>query len=151
YSNLGLQNSAMRKDAKQKTLALLNRAEKLNPSAPSLRLKLAEDFNTAGDSAKAAQIYLDLLKRLPDSPLIREGVHARLTDIYLRGSDHKRAAEQLEEIIRDDPTNPAAYYYLGHLAFEEKKAAEAAEHFSKTVMLKPDFEQAYYELANAQI
>ena len=58
---------------------------------------------------------------------------------------------QLEAIIRDEPTNPQAYYYLGNLAFEDKKPADAADYFSQTILLSPDFEPAYYELARAQI
>ena len=54
-------------------------------------------------------------------------------------------------MLRDDPTNPQAYYYLGRIALDEKKPAEAAEYFSKTMLLSPDLEQAYYYLALAQI
>jgi tetratricopeptide (TPR) repeat protein len=82
---------------------------------------------------------------------LRERIHARLTDIYLRNEDHQAAAEQLKAIMRADPTNPQIYYYLGSIAMEDKKPADAAEYFSKTVLLLPEFEQAYYDLANAQI
>jgi tetratricopeptide (TPR) repeat protein len=92
-----------------------------------------------------------LLKRLPDTPGIRERVRANLAEIYLQSSDHKLAAEQLEAIIREDPTNPQAYYFLGRFALEANKSAEAAENFSKMVLLSPEFEPAYYLLAMAQI
>ena len=147
----GAQLPAQKKMANERALSLLNRAEKLKPASPPLRLKLAEDFVAAGDSSKAAQIYLDLLKTLPDVPLVRERVHAKLTDIYLRADDKKRAQEQLEAIIHEDPTNPQAYYFLGNLAYEDKKLPQAEEYFSKTILLNKDFEQAYYELALAQL
>ena len=35
--------------------------------------------------------------------------------------------------------------------WDEKKLPEAIEHFGKTILLNPDFEQAYYDLAVAQI
>jgi tetratricopeptide (TPR) repeat protein len=151
YASLGLGAPALKEPAKTKALAVLKRAEQLNPTSPPLRLKLADSFNLLGDSSRAAQLYLDLLKRLPDAPTVRERVRANLADIYLRGSDHKLATEQLEAIIRDDPTNPQAYYFLGRFALEANKPAEAAEHFSKMVLLSPDFEPAYYLLAMAQI
>jgi tetratricopeptide (TPR) repeat protein len=37
------------------------------------------------------------------------------------------------------------------LALDDNKAAEAAENFSKTVLLSPDFESGYYFLAMAQL
>jgi tetratricopeptide (TPR) repeat protein len=149
YSSFALQAADQKENAHAKGLALLRRADKLNPTSPALRLQLAEGFNSLGDSARAAQLYLDLLKKLPDIPMIRERVHARLTDIYLRTEDRKHASEQLQAIVRDDPTNPQAYYFLGSLALEDNKASEAADYFRKTILLKPDFEQAYYDLAMA--
>jgi tetratricopeptide (TPR) repeat protein len=92
-----------------------------------------------------------VLKHLPDLPLIEERVRANLTAIYLRGSDHKQAVEQLQAILRDDPTNPQAYYYLGRMALEDKKPAEAVEYFEKALMMSPDLETGYYFLAMAQI
>jgi tetratricopeptide (TPR) repeat protein len=151
YANYALQQPDEKKVANAKALDLLHRAEKLNPPNPALRLQLAEDLNAQGDSEKAAQIYLELLKKLPDIPMIRERVHARLTDIYLRSQDHKRAMEQLESIVRDDPTNPQAYYFLGSIALADKKLAEATDYFRKTILLNPQFQQAYFDLAMAQL
>jgi tetratricopeptide (TPR) repeat protein len=151
YINFALQASEQKPAAHAKARALLDRAEKLNPSSPSQKLQLAEGFNALGDYEKAAQLYLDLLKKLPDVPLIRERVHARLTDIYLRGEDRKRAAEQLHAIVRDDPTNPQAYYWLGNIALEDKKPQEALDYFNRCLLLNQDFEQAYYDLAMTQI
>ncbi len=151
YTGIGLQSSAHKDGASVKARALLNRAAKQGVRTPLLRLKLADNYNVLGDSTEAAQFYLEVLKEPPDLPLIQERVRANLTSIYLRGSDHKRASEQLEAILRDDPTNPQAHYYLGRMALEDKKPAEAAEALSKTVLLSPDFESAYYYLAVAQI
>jgi tetratricopeptide (TPR) repeat protein len=151
YRNFGLQVPAQRESANAKALALLNRAAKPGPTAPLLRLRLADDFNLLGEPAKAAQYYLDVLKHPPDLPLIEERVRASLATIYLRGSDHQRAVEHLEALLRDDPTNPEVYYYLGRIALEDKKPAAAVDAFRKTVLLRPDFEYAYYSLAMAQI
>jgi tetratricopeptide (TPR) repeat protein len=151
YASLGLGAPSQKEATKAKALALLKRADQLNPTSPSLRLKLADTFNLLGDSGRAAQLYRELLKRLPDAATVRERVRANLADIYLRDSDHKLAAEQLEAIVRDDPTNPQAYYLLGRFALEANKPAEAAEHFSKMIVLSPDFEPAYYLLAMAQL
>jgi tetratricopeptide (TPR) repeat protein len=151
YSSLGTQVSAQKDSGKAKAIATLSRAEKLSPLTPLLRLKLADGFNLLGESAKAAGLYLEVLKQPPELPMVEERVRAILTSIYLRDSDHKRAAEQLRAILSVDPTNPQAHYFLGRLALEEKKPAEAADHFSKTILLSPDMESGYYYLALAQV
>jgi tetratricopeptide (TPR) repeat protein len=151
YMNLGLEAPSLKEVSRTRSLAMLRRADKLGTANPALRLRLAEGFNLTGDTATAARLYLELLKKMPDMPGLRERVRANLTDIYLRSSNHKMAAEQLEAIVRDDPTNPQAYYFLGRIALEDKKPAEAADHFSKMIVLSPTFEPAYYFLAMAQI
>jgi tetratricopeptide (TPR) repeat protein len=151
YLSVGAQAPAEKESARAKALATLNRAAKLGPMTPLLRLKLADGFNLLGESDKAAQLYLEVLKQLPEVPMVDERVRANLTAIYLRASDHKRATEQLQGILRDDPTNPQVHYYLGRLALEDKKPAEAADHLSKTILLSPELETAYYFLALAQI
>jgi len=151
YMNLGLEAPTLKEVSRERSLAVLRRADKQGTASPALRLRLAEGFNLAGDTATAARLYLDLLKKMPEMPGLRERVRANLTDIYLRSSNHKMAAEQLEAIVRDDPTNPQAYYFLGRIALEDKKPAEAADHFSKMILLSPTFEPAYYFLAMAQL
>jgi tetratricopeptide (TPR) repeat protein len=151
YLSFANQAPTQRESVNGKVTAVLGRAEKLNPTSASLRLKLAEAYNSSGNSQKAAQLYLDLLKKLPDLPMLRERIHAKLAGIYLRTSEHKQAVEQLQAIVRDDPTNPEAYYYLGYIAYTEKKPEQAADYFAKTLLLSPEFPDTYYELALCQI
>jgi tetratricopeptide (TPR) repeat protein len=151
YVRLALQAADLKVAANAKARAVLDRAEKLNPDDPSDKLQLAEGYNAVGEYKKAAQVYLDLLKTLPDVPLVREKVRARLTDIYLRGDDRKQAAEQVQGIIRDDPTNPQAYYWLGELKLDQKEFQEAADALNRCILLSKDFEPAYYDLAVAQL
>lgn len=151
YASLAAQSPAQKDSIRAKALQVLNRAQKLNPSSPQVRLLLAESFNSLGDYKNATEIYLDLLKTLPDLPLIRERVRAKLTDIYLKTENRNGAIEQLQGILKDDPLNSQAYYFLGTIALDEKKLPDAAEYFSRTITLKPDFAQGYYDLAVAQI
>jgi tetratricopeptide (TPR) repeat protein len=149
--NFSIQVPSQREPARAKALALLKRADKLKPDNTPLRLRLAEGLATVGDADRAAQLYLQLLKELPDVPLLRERIHARLTDMYLKNKDHKHAMEQLQAILREDPANPQAYYFLGSIAFEENRMPDAIENFQKTILLNKNFEQAYYDLALAQL
>jgi tetratricopeptide (TPR) repeat protein len=132
-------------------LDALTRAAKLNPSNPNLRLKLADGLSLMGDTGKATEIYLQLLTRYADFPPVRDNVRAKLTDIYLRSQDREHAVEQLEAMVKDNPSNAQAYYHLGGFAFREKKFAQAAEYFEKTLLFRPEFQPAYYDLALAQL
>jgi tetratricopeptide (TPR) repeat protein len=149
YSAVGAQFPGEKEAVRARALGVLERVEQTKGTTAPMRLMLAEQFNALGESSKAARVYQELLKDLPDLPLVRERVHARLSEIYLRANDHKRAAEELEALARQNPTNPQVYYFLGSIALEQKDAARAAENFSRAILLKPELEQAYYDLANA--
>jgi tetratricopeptide (TPR) repeat protein len=151
YASYALQTPSQKEAVNGKALGLLKRAEARGAPTPLLQLRLADGFNLLGESERAAQLYLKVLKDPPDLPLVQERIRANLAEIYLRSSDHKRAAEQLQAILREDPGNPQVYYYLGRIALEEKQPAEAADALSKALLFKPDLESAYYYLAVAQL
>ncbi len=116
-----------------------------------MKLRLADGFNNLDQVERAGELYAALLKTLPDFPVIRERIHAKLASIYLRQNDAKRATEHLQAVIREDPTNPQAYYYLGRIAYENKKPADAADYLRKAVLLDSGFQDAYMYLAVAQL
>jgi tetratricopeptide (TPR) repeat protein len=151
YAGFGLAFPAQREQTAARALDLLRRVDKLAFADPSIRLKLADGMNLLGDAERASQLYLELLKKLPDVPLARERVHAKLAEIYLRTKDRSRALEQLQALIKEDPLNAQAYYYLGRISFDEGKIEEAVDHYRKTIILNGNFEPAYYELASALI
>lgn len=151
YVNLGLQVASQKPAAFGRAFAVLQRAEKSTIEDPLLRLRLADGYNLLGKDDQAARIYVQLLKQTFAAPRGREGIRAKLADIYLRGNDRTLAAEQLEAVVRDNPADAQATYLLGGIAFDQKKYAEAADYFSRTLLLSPDFEPAHYDLASAQI
>jgi tetratricopeptide (TPR) repeat protein len=152
YQSYAVQVPAGKEKARAGGLAVVDRIDQTDPTlSPILKLKLAETFASLEASEKAAAAYLDLLKNLEDQPYIREQVHARLAEIFMRGGNPGRAMEQLQAILHDDPANAQAYFLLGTLAYEQKKLEQAAEFFGKTIQLRPVFEPAYYELASVQI
>jgi len=71
--------------------------------------------------------------------------------LYLRDNNTKGAAEQLQQIIRDNPTNPQAYYFLGAIAYEEKRFNDALENYRKALLLGVDTEQIYFDIAATQL
>jgi tetratricopeptide (TPR) repeat protein len=151
YATFALQVPSQKKTADERGLAVLRRAAKLPVDDPHLQLRLANALNLAGDDEAAARVYRELLEQLPEAPFLREGVQSKLANIYLRQRDLDRATELLENIIRENPTDAQAYYFLGSIAYDQTNYARATEHFSKTLLLSPEFEPAYYDLATAQI
>jgi tetratricopeptide (TPR) repeat protein len=151
YTTCGTQFPNLRTVTRPRSLAMLNRAASVPGIPPALRLKLADGLNLFGDNEKAAAAYLELVNQPNLSPALRELLRTKLADIYLRTRDPQRATTQLEAIIRDNPANPAAYYFLGQIALEQKNWTNAVEDFQKLILFNPELEQAYYDLASAQI
>ncbi len=151
YTTCGAQFPGLRETTRPRALAMLNRAAAAPGLAPALRLKLADGLNLFGDNEKAAAAYLELVNQPNLPPALRELLRTKLADIYLRTRDPQRAATQLEAIVRENPANPAAYYFLGHIAMEQKNWTNAVENFQKMILFNPELEQAYYDLATAQI
>lgn len=135
----------------QRAERVLERAEKLNPTNTLVRLQLADAFYKIGKPDRAAPHYLAVVDRLDELPQARELVRDRLVRIFLREGDRRRAAEQLQAIVRDDPSNAQAYYLLASLAAAERRWEEMAEYLRKTLLFRPEFEAAYYDLASAQL
>ncbi len=121
----------------------LDRAYATKSDNAALLQKLADGYQFIKDYAKATEIYLDLLKRFPEAPGLRE----RLTGLFIQSGDKQKAAELLQSLIRDNPTkNPEAYIMLASLLREDKKFGEAAEQMERFIIVRDNVEQAYYEL-----
>ena len=151
YFRLGQVAPAQKQKANERALSALQRAAKLKPGDLRLCLRLADGFNLLGKTDEAARVYEEIVKQLPDASPQYDSVHAKLADIYLQKHDSKRASEQLEAIVRDNPTDAQTYYVLGGIAYEEKNFPKAAEYFSNAILFNPDFELAYYNLVTAQL
>ncbi|HZO84502.1 MAG TPA: tetratricopeptide repeat protein [Verrucomicrobiae bacterium] len=147
YTAYSLSSASQNASAKSKALDALDRAAKENPSNPLLLQKMGDGFALLGAQEKAEAVYRKLLDRFPNLPGLRE----KLAEIYLRQQDRAKAAEQLEAIVRNNPTNPQAHYFLGGIAFEDKNWKEAAEHYNRALVVNPAFEPAHYDLALTQI
>jgi tetratricopeptide (TPR) repeat protein len=127
--------------------AALDQVYEAKPENQLVLLQLAEGYQVIKDLPRATSIYLDLLKKFPNAPGLRE----RLTNLFLQGGEKGKAVELLQGMIRDNPTrHPEAYFILANLLREEKKYGEAAEQLERMIIVKDDAEPAYYELAEMQ-
>ncbi|MEQ2006802.1 MAG: tetratricopeptide repeat protein [Limisphaerales bacterium] len=136
---------------KPKVMAALEAAAKLDPKAQNLIFRLAELFSFTGEYKRAAELYVKLLARFPNQAILRN----RIVELYLRANDLKAAQAQLDALVRDQPTNPLAHYFLGAIAAEQRNWEKAIEYYSKTIQLNEgapqDFEPVYYDLAGVHI
>ena len=151
YASLQIAAPSAKEQSVSNGLALLKRVTLPDPPDPQLSLRQADVYNLLGATTNAAQIYLALLDKYGALPTLRDDLHGKLAEIYLRQHDSKKAESHLLAVLQDDPGNAQVYYYLGSLAYDDKKLPQAIDYFQKAVMLKDDFEQAYYDLAGAQI
>jgi tetratricopeptide (TPR) repeat protein len=152
YANWGRQFPEQKERARVKAIGVLERATGLPlPLIGPLPLKLAEGFNLLGETNQAALWYLKILEGGEPSAPLRDILRAKLADIFLRGDDRLRAAEQLAALVRDNPANAGAHYFLGAIALEEKRWDDAVSRFRLAVAGDPNFDQAYFDLAAALI
>ncbi len=145
---------AQPKDAGAKTnaVALLDRVAKMQFSAPHLWQGLADSYSKLDQPKKAAAIYLKLLSDTPGPSLMREALHEKLAALYFQAEDKTNATKQLQAIVHDNPTRyPRAWFFLGELAFEDDKLAEASDDYENALHWDPGFDEAYYKLALVQI
>ncbi len=147
FSRLGRLQMFGGEIVKPRVLTALDRAAKLELKNAHTLAKLADAYVMAGESGKAEQVYLQLLKEHSDFPAIRE----KLANIYLRAGKKEQASQQLEAIRRENPTDPQTYFFLGSLAVEEEKFKQAAEYFETALRLNPGQEQFYYALAQVKL
>ena len=151
YLNFSTAVPSGKTNAVPKAQALLERALSAGVTNIHERIRLAEALNAVGESDQAAELYQGILMDFPQAPMLQETVRAKLTDIYLRDQDAKRALEQIEVILRNDPTNIRAHYLAAAILSDENQPQKAEQHLRKVVVLSPKFEQAYYDLAMSQL
>lgn len=129
------------------TLALLDAAAAQKPENPLVLQRIADLYMLHSEPTRAEPIYVQLMNRFPGIPGLRE----RLANIYIRLDRNAEAEKLLQEISRENPTDPTTYFFLGALAYEAKDYEKAAEHYQTALKLNPDFEPLYYDLAGVHI
>ncbi|MBC8001909.1 MAG: tetratricopeptide repeat protein, partial [Opitutaceae bacterium] len=152
YAVFQRMQSKQSQSVKPQALVLLKRVTALKPTNPAILQRLADNYNLFGDSKTAAEIYLGLIEEYSEESGMRDFLRERLTNVYLGGSEKEKASEQLEAIVRDNPTRyPQAYYFLGMLAADRKEFDKAVDYLNRGLTLRPDHEQSYYDLASVQL
>jgi tetratricopeptide (TPR) repeat protein len=133
---------------RKRATELLDRVMLMTDNPAMVQQRAADAYMLVGQNAKAIDLYLKLVEKYPQATPLRE----RLADLFLQSRDSKRAIEQMEALIKEEPSRyPQAYLILGSLALQDNKFKEAEDYLRKAVVLTPTFEPAYYDLAIAQV
>lgn len=151
YADCSQRFPSVREVARGKSLTLLNQLLAEDSLRGLMRIKLADGFYLVGENDKAARLYLEFLTYGEPAAPLRDLLRTKLTEIYLRSKDSARALEQLSAIVRDNPANAGAQYFLGALAMEQKRWDDAIRCFQLALRVNPNFEAARLDLAVAQI
>jgi tetratricopeptide (TPR) repeat protein len=147
YPLLIVQMPADRAALQAVRLRLLQQAEGLPLDDDRLRMRLADGFADLNQNDHAAELYQELLETMEGAPGVRDIIRSKLTEAYLRGKDPSQARAELKRLLRRDPTNARVCYLLGSLAYEDGDFDVARDYFERVLVLRPEFEQAYYDLS----
>lgn len=68
-------------------------------------------------------------------------------DMYLELKDDEGYKKVANEMLQKNPNDPDMVYNLGVLAFQKDQLADAEKHFNRVIEIKPDYTNAYVNLA----
>lgn len=68
-------------------------------------------------------------------------------DLYIKLNKMDKFGELMAEAVKMDPTNPTLFYNLGVVNYTQKRVEDAKKYYKKAVELKPDYVDAYMNLA----
>lgn len=91
----------------------------------------------------ALEHYRSFLARDPDNAQARIGI----AKVHLDQRRIDEAVAELEEIDPSEITDPAIFYNVGSLLFDEGRSEDAARYYELALELDPEFADAHFQLA----
>lgn len=68
-------------------------------------------------------------------------------DLYIKLEKMDKFGELMEEAVKRDKDNPVLYYNLGVVSYNQQKLEDAKKYYLKAIELRPDYNDAYMNLA----
>ena len=141
----GLVNLYMRAKRYPEAEKLLRQLALLRPDNTTVRLQLGRVLAAAGKPVDAITELEAAAKAAPnDAGLTRD-----LADLYSETGKYDLAEAQYRPLLALAPNDPELHFGLGKALLLQKKFPEAQQEFLVTVKLKPDYGDAYGQLAIA--
>jgi tetratricopeptide (TPR) repeat protein len=98
-----------------------------------------------GDTEKA-EVYLEKAKKL--NPALAY-VHSNLSVVLLDKGKASDSLNEAKEAVKDDGNQPIYRVVYGNALLASNKTKEAIEQYQEATKLKPDYENAFYNLGRA--
>lgn len=125
--------------------ATLRKLEALRPNDAGVHLQLGRMLAISGKNEEAISEMEAGLKLDPEDVKAQRD----LADLYVDSGKYDQAQPLYAALLKANPTDASLHYGLGRVFVKEKKFPEAEQELTKAVQLKPDFGEAYGELAVA--
>jgi len=112
------------------------------PENTPLLIRLGAAFEKRGDTEKAIQHYQMALEKNP------ELIEARINMGRVLLSNNPQQSEKfLSSILKIDPDNADAHYWLGIHSQTMGRFEKATRYFQQAILLRPDFYDAWHRLS----
>lgn len=147
FGRIAQADPSLRDSAFTQARACLARVEAAAPTDTVQLRRLAEGYLSLGEQDRAERLLVELAGKSGVDPQVA----GRLAEIYLRTGRLDEARKQFQELERANPANPAPHYFLGIIAIEQRDFAQAQRSLERAILLNPDGEAAYADLAAAQL
>jgi tetratricopeptide (TPR) repeat protein len=128
----------------QEALADIRIAIELNPEVAFYHFKEGE-YYMSGDTADAKMAEKSYLRALELEPGLEEA-HFKLGILYFAKQRYKDCANQMEEILKNNSSNPDAFFFLGMINKETGDTVRAIQRFQEAVELNNTYYNAYMQL-----
>ena len=126
-------------------LEYIDKAIKLEPSFRTPYLMAGSVMAAAGKNAEAVVYLRKAVELDPD----KEDAYLQLAVSLTRMFEYEEAVSTLKALININKESVLGYYYLGKTYGQMKLYHDAVSYFSKTLELRPDFDQAGIDMAAA--
>jgi tetratricopeptide (TPR) repeat protein len=121
-------------------------ALRLNPSDLNLYDELAQEYRRIGDLDQVEHIFVRERQEAPrDSRTL-----LNLASIQIERGRASEGLPLVQQVLKTEPNNPQAYFYLGKGLAETGKEDEAVTALQRFLVLQPEVElreQAYYTMS----
>ena len=129
----------------QEALEYISKAIKLDPEYRAPYLMAGSLMAAAGKDSEAAGYLRKAVQLNP----AKEDAYLQLSISLTRLFEYEEAVNTLKALVKINDESVLAYYYLGKTYGQMKLYRDAASYFSKTLALRPDFDQAAIDMAAA--
>jgi tetratricopeptide (TPR) repeat protein len=109
---------------------------------------LAKLYSDVGENEKSVAMYNRAIESSTDEAQKKQ-LRSKLGKSLITAKDWDGAALVYGALVEADPADPASQFNLGISLTQGKRPAEAVPHLEKVIELKPDYVDAYQQLAGA--